>query len=234
MLAGEPAGEIPCAVQAALDEIPISVLCRSGKVFYSGRAAFARPSPLYIVGLNPGGDPLGQAGETIANSLDLFRAGSVHWSEYADASWRGARPGTWGLQPRVLHLLTALGMDPRLVPASNVVFARSATEAELEVEKRELLSVCWPVHHAVIDALQIKVVLCFGSTAGRWVRNELNAHRHFDTYTERNMRGWRSEAHRAADGRAVVTLTHPGRANWCNPNSDPTPLVERVLAAVGA
>jgi uracil-DNA glycosylase len=86
----------------------------------------------------------------------------------------------------------------------------------------------------VIDALQIKVVLCFGGTAGRWVRNELNAHQHLDAYVESNRRGWRSEGHRASDGRAVVTLTHPGRANWCNPNSDPTPLVERVLTAVGA
>ena len=44
---------------------------------------------------------------------------------------RRARGG--GMQPRVLHMLASLGLDARAVPASNVVFVRSSTEAKLYV-----------------------------------------------------------------------------------------------------
>jgi uracil-DNA glycosylase len=84
-------------------------------------------------------------------------------------------PGKWGMQPRMLHMLASLGLDPRAVPASNVVFVRSSTEAMLQGEKESLLRACWPVHQAVIDALGVRVVLCFGGIAGRWVREELGA-----------------------------------------------------------
>lgn len=37
--------------------VPAELWFRSGAVFYSGRAAFSRPSPIYLLGINPGGDP---------------------------------------------------------------------------------------------------------------------------------------------------------------------------------
>ena len=221
------------AIVAALDAIPRALLDRSGSVFYSGRAAFAAPSKLYIVGLNPGGDPAVQAAETIGAHRQKFRDGTAWWSEYADESWCGALPGTWGMQPRVLHLIDRLGLDPRLVPASNVVFVRSSTEATLSADMPTLLRECWPVHRTVIEALGVRVILCFGSTAGRWVRQELAATKLVDSYMEANERRWRSETHRAGDGRLVLTLAHPGRANWCNPQSDPTTLVQRAITKVG-
>ena len=218
-------------IDAALDAVPSSLLCRSGSIFYTGRAAFSAPSELYILGLNPGGDPVAQAAQTVGANRLKFREGPPSWSEYA-ASWGGAPPGTWGMQPRVLHLLTALKLEPRAVPASNVVFVRSSTEAMLHGEKNDLMRACWPVHHAVIEALAVRVILCFGSTAGRWVRHELAAQESVDCYQEGNERRWTSEAHRAPDGRKVITLTHPGRANWCNSQSDPTALVQRALGSV--
>lgn len=218
------------AIVDALKLIPASLLARSGSVFYSGQAAFSQASKLYVLGLNPGGDPVTQATETIAAHRQKFVDGPMWWSEYADESWAGAKPGAGGMQPRVLHMFASLGLNPRSVPASNVVFARSSTEAMLENEKANLLRECWPLHRAVIDALGTQVLLCFGGTAGRWVRDELGAHELVDRYQETNRRRWCSEAHRAADGRSVLTLTHPGRADWRNPNSDPTPLVQRALA----
>ncbi|CAM3101858.1 Uracil-DNA glycosylase-like domain-containing protein [Sphingomonas antarctica] len=221
------------AINDALDALPTSLLSRSGSIFYTGRAAFKAPSQLYILGLNPGGDPVAQAEDTIGTDRQRFLEGPASWSAYADESWAGAAPGTLGIQPRVLHLLAALGLNPRTVPASNILFARSATEAALAKEKIDLLRACWPVQKAVIDTLGVQIVLCFGGTAGKWVRDALGAHALIDTYVENNARRWTSEAHRALDGRVVVSLTHPGRANWCNPASDPTALVARVLAASG-
>ena len=37
--------------------IPRKLCDESGSMFYSGRAAFSGPGPLYILGLNPGGNP---------------------------------------------------------------------------------------------------------------------------------------------------------------------------------
>jgi hypothetical protein len=128
-------------------------------------------------------------------------------------------------------MLNGLGRpDPREVPASNVVFVRSTDEAALAAEKAALLEQCWPVHAAVIDALGVSTILCLGGTAGRWVRTLLGANELAGRFTERNARGWANEAHVGASGVCVVTLTHPGRADWRNPAADPTPLVREMLA----
>ena len=217
------------AIEAALDQLDPSLLPRYGSVFYSGRLAFSAPSRLYLLGLNPGGDPVGQATETVAADIQQFRTQPTAWSAYRDESWAGAPAGTQGMQPRVLHMLGRLGLAPETVPASNVVFVRSRTEAALTAEKRRLLQQCWPVHAAVLAALGIDTIACFGGTAGRWVREMLDVHDLIERYSEKNARGWTSEAHGNGRGIRVVTLTHPSRANWCNPNSDPSPLVRRML-----
>jgi hypothetical protein len=201
----------------------------SGSVFYSGRAAFTAASKIYLLGLNPGGSPLSQAGETIARDLADWRDGPARWSAYLDRSWRGMPPGTFGIQPRIRHLFDRLAIDLREVPASNVVFLRSNDEAALAAEKQSLLAKCWPVHRAVIDALGVSTVLCLGGTAGQWVRSSLGTNMRAGRFVEGNSRGWTSEAHVSAAGICVITLTHPGRADWRNPAADPTPLVREML-----
>jgi hypothetical protein len=226
-----PSLNLPPAIIEALDALPVTLTSRSGSVFYSGSTAFTAPSSLYVLGLNPGGSPVAQAGETLRAHLDVFREREAPWSAYADEAWAGRPAGTWGMQPRVLHLFAALGLDPRMVPSSNVVFVRSATEADLEREKGTLLAQCWPVHQAAIEALQVRVLLCFGGTAGRWARERLGATVQVDEYRETNRRGWVSTAHQVPDGRTVITTTHPSRADWRNPEADPSPLVRRVLGS---
>lgn len=218
------------AIQSALDRLPQHLLPRSGSVFYTGRSAFEQPCELYILGLNPGGSPLTQANETIAQDLAQWHdVEHQHWSAYHDESWAGRPKGTAGMQPRLIHMFRQLGLNLRDTPAANVVFVRSSNEAALESEKPALLRACWPVHEAVLDALGIRSVLALGSTAGRWVREAIGAHTSIGTFKETNDRGWSSEAHQAPDGRAVITLSHPGRADWRNPAADPTGLVEAVL-----
>lgn len=203
---------------------------RSGKVFYSGRAAFSAPTRVYLLGLNPGGSPLQQADETIGRNLDIWRNRPARWSDYVDESWPGNPPGTYGMAPRVRHLLDRLSLDPREVPASNVVFVRSAREADLSFEKQELLDKCWRVHSAVIEALDISTVVCFGRTAGRWVRAKAEANNKVGEFIENNERRWRSEAHLNRDGLCIVTATHPSIADWRNPASDPSRLIGEILA----
>ena len=220
-------------LDSALDQVSAVIGRRSGSIFYSGPSAFVGQRPLYILGLNPGGAPSAQAGETIDRDLAEWRSRTAPWSAYVDDRWRGRPAGMHGMQPRLRHLFDRLGVDLRAVPASNVAFVRSASEAALAAEKAQALALCWPVHDAVIDGLSVRTVLCLGGTAGRWVRDALSAHRLLDRFTETNARGWTSEAHLAADGRAVVTLTHPGRADWRNPAADPTPRGRAVLDRAG-
>jgi len=203
---------------------------RSGSVFYTGRAAFSTTSKLYVLGLNPGGSPITQAEETIGRDLEDWRELPARWSAYKDESWRGAAPGSWGMQPRILHMFDQLGLDPHDVPASNVVFVRTNDEAALATEKRQLLSRCWPVHQAVIERLGATTVLCLGGTAGAWVRDYVGATDKVGQFVEANARRWKSEAHISPAGSCVVTVTHPGRADWRNPQADPTPLVREMLA----
>jgi hypothetical protein len=157
-------------ISTALDGIGADIRSRSGSIFYSGRSAFSHPTPLYVLGLNPGGNPERQATETVDAHLKQFYIQDPDWSAYADERWEGRAPGTCGMQPRVLHMFTQLGLDPQRVPASNVVFIRSRNEAALRAEKQHLLEVCWPVHAAVITSLDVSTIVCFGGTAGIWVR----------------------------------------------------------------
>ena len=210
--------------------IPESLLSASGAVFYSGRAAFSAPSPLYILGLNPGGDPQDQADDTVKKHTDMVLNGKQYWSEYQDETWwEGREPGTSGMQPRVLHLLRRLSLDPQKVPASNVVFVRSARERDIKKQFHQLSELCWPFHKAVIEQLGVRMVLCLGKTAGALVRNQLTATTFVCELQENNRRGWKTCSYKNSDEMAVVVATHPSIADWTNPDTDPSELVRRML-----
>lgn len=220
------------AIQAALGKLPGNMLRRSGSVFYTGRSAFAQESDLYILGLNPGGSPSVQVDNTIERNVQVRRKEpNDHWSAYTDEPWEGHPAGTPGMQPRMIHMFSKLGLNPRNVSAANVVFVRSKDEAALEKEKDELLQASWPVHEAVLGSLGVRCALALGTTAGRWVRQKLGAHELIAECFEDNARKWKSTAHRAEVGRIVVTVTHPGRADWRNPAADPRGLVCNTLNA---
>ncbi len=133
------------------------------------------------------------------------------------------------MQPRMIQMFSKLGLNPRNVPAANVVFARSKDEAALVKEKQEILRASWPVHKAAPGSLGIRCVLALRTAAGRWVRQTLDANELTENFFEDNERKWKSTAHRAEDGRLVVTVTHPGRADWRNPAADPSGLVRNTL-----
>lgn len=210
--------------------VPQSLLSRSGSVFYSGRKAFSLPSRLYILGLNPGGCPVQQASETLQwHTSKVLETENSEWSAYCDERWRGKPAGADGMQPRVLHLLRNLNLDPRHVPASNVIFVRSARENESKHKFNELAQLCWPFYQTVIERLNVQVVLCFGEMAGGWVCKQLGAGCCVAELVENNNRRWRSRCFVYSKGIAVVVATQPSRADWTAPASDPTPLISRVL-----
>ena len=209
--------------------VPDSLLQCSGSVFYSGKNAFSNQSKLYVLGLNPGGSPSKQANETVEWHMNqVLLKEPADWSAYQDECWLGKPPGTHGLQPRVLHLLNKIGENPHHTPSSNVVFVRSAREEDLKQFCR-LAEMCWPFHQQVIAKLGVRIILCFGKKAGAWVCRQLKANRLGEEFIENNNRRWKSCVYFNEQGIAVVVATHPSRADWINPSSDPTPLVKRLL-----
>ena len=218
-------------IKKFLPYIPDSIASQSGRVFYSGRAAFSASASVYILGINPGGSPLKHVSETIAShTKEVLNLKSDNWSAYRDESWEGKPPGTYKMQPRILHLFQRLELNPGLVPSSNLVFLRSAREKDLKSQLPELANSCWPFHQKVIDTLNIRVVVCLGATTGDWVRNKLGANHQVERFIEKNDRHWQSNSYRNSNGIGVVVATHPSIAAWNVPATDPTHLVTNLLA----
>lgn len=215
--------------------VPEHILGDSGEVFYSGRSSFDQPSSsIYVLGYNPGSSPESLPDWTIGYDLELARGEDRrNWCGYVDDSWRGLEPGTATFQRRVRYLYEQCGLDPQMVPASNVIFVRSSSVAALDPARVEdLLRDTWEVHERAIKALRVRVVVCFGQHSGWWVRKQMGAvGPPVDTFTEDNGRSWTSTTHVGRDGVRVVTLTHPSRSNWTNPKTDPTVLVARAIAS---
>ncbi|MBX2822386.1 MAG: uracil-DNA glycosylase family protein [Rhodothermaceae bacterium] len=212
--------------------IPPELKEHSGAVFYSGRGAFETQSSVYILGLNPGGDPASQADHTVERHTQrVLQSVEKDWSEYRDEVWsEGKEAGTSGMQPRVLHLLNGLGLNPGTVPASNVVFVRSSREKDIKKDFETYAELCWPFHKKVIDSLHINTIICLGRTAGGWVREQLEVSTQIAVCVEDNKRKWRSRAYRREDGLIIIEATHPSIADWTAPATDPLPMIKKVLA----
>lgn len=220
-------------IQAFYERVPESMRGLSGAVFNSGSEAFSGASPLYVLGLNPGGDPEKHAIETVEYHSQLVFSKPAAWSAYRDESWDGRAPGAAGMQPGVVGALESLGLPAHSVPTSNLIFIR--TKAEKDIKNFPALAkACWPFHEAVIEQLEVKVVLCFGKKTGNWVRRRVQADKFVDRFVETNKRNWTSEAFVNAEGLHVIVASHPARAAWTTKDANPSPMIKRVLTALTA
>ena len=211
--------------------IPRNLLDESGSVFYSGRNAFSKPNNLYILGLNPGGEPNDRKDDSIRlDTEEILRGRPDNWSEYRDGEWENKPPGKHGMQPRILHLLRKLNLDPGTVPASNIAFLRSSQEKSFKGDIYAIAEECWPLHQAVISELGVTVILCFGRTAGAWVRYKVGADKKISEFVEKNKRKWRSKIYTNSNDILVADFTHPSRANWVAPDTDPSELMLDIVS----
>ena len=218
-------------IETFAEKIPVELRHRSGKVFYSGRTVFSAPNALYVLGINPGGDPSLHIDETVENhSATVLHLHPSNWSAYRDEKWMRATTGTYGMAPRVLHLFAELGLNPGCVPCSNLVFVRSRREGDIHHDEMTFLAnACWPFHKLVIELLRPRVILCFGKTVGKYVRNMVGTNTLDDEFFEQNNRMWRSQTFTGNGVNRVIVATHPSIADWSNPNTDPTKLIRNAI-----
>jgi hypothetical protein len=185
---------------------------------------------LYVLGLNPGGDPTTHMHESVWPHTQAVLARRSEWCAYRDNSWDGRAPGTAPLQKSVTHMMGQLGLNPAKVPMSNLVFKRSIDRKQISAELPRLVNDCWQFHDRVITGLGIKVILCFErQTTSVWLRKLLDANELVDEVVETNQRKLRSFTHINDRGTAVVTVLHGSRFPWYVSGSDPTELVRRAL-----
>lgn len=213
--------------------IPESMKHLNGRVFYSGREAFSSPSRLYVLGINPGGKPGNHPGATVCRHTDwVIDCAADNWSAYRDEQWEGSKPGKGGIQPSLLWLCKAIGVDPGAVPASNMVFARSADVSKYCRDFASDADECWGFHQEVIDRLEVEVLVVIGTSKAKALRKRLKANSFVKSWTDKASQPWRSVWYENADGLSVVALAHPSSSRghqWTQRATDPTRLVLRAL-----
>lgn len=217
--------------------IPREFMEKSGAAFHSGRLAFSRSRDLYVLGLNPGGDPESHRDLTIkANKKKALGSEKSDWSAYLDECWepgnRGKLPqGQAPFQLEMQDLMKRLDLKLREVPASDVFFLRSRQAHMIDPEeKKRLRELCWPFHREVIRRLEIRVVLCLYAEGAEFVREKTGAHRCVDRAFKLSKSGkrkyWR-ECFEAPGGLKVVQITRPTGIPWVGNACD---LTKRALA----
>lgn len=143
---------------------------KPGAILYNGLNTLCASHGLYIMGLNPGGDP--DPSETVMQSLSPERLQEEYCS-YEDECWRcwadcqieGHR-GNSPHQIKVKQLAEILGYNNiREVFAVNAIFFRSKNQGALgEISiLKELFEKCWPVHQMFMSIVQPEIILCLGN-----------------------------------------------------------------------
>ena len=147
--------EIPKIAKKALSD----VLNEWGGILYSSHETL-KPGDVYLLGFNPGGVD----GNPVEQSINSMLTNTSN--SYLDESW-GNGSGKWDrgeapLQKRVQWVLESFGLNTREVCASNLIFLQSPKAADI---RYSLAEKCWPVHEAIINIVQPKLIIAFGNSA---------------------------------------------------------------------
>lgn len=214
--------------------IPESQRERGGGVFYSGRAAWAKPSRIYLIGYNPGGSADGPG--TVMDHTEL----TLQHDRYSAYVTEGnpVNEPRWGtsMQASVRHVLGNLGYDPNLVPASNLFFARSSrADHHPEDLKQQWKEECWPFHEHVLKTLEVEVIMCIGKATADFIlsRDAFSQHNPTNTSFTSTKGLVRTSQKYDGPGVRVVQLGHTSSTSWLGVERDPSPYIRDWCANVG-
>ena len=222
------------SLESFAELVPRDLLDQSGEVFYSGRAAFSNPADVYVLGINPGGDPSNQCLRKVRENIEYVSRQPDRYSVYYDDNaWeKGRNPN---FQRRIRLLLDRFeGISPDITPSSNCIFIRSKNFDALPAWQRQrLANGCWHFHEAVISALGVRLILCLGKEASDVVRGKLRATREIGRHGVDDLPKPTGFAYESNHGMVVVRLPHPSsRIAWKNPRVVPSGLVQKMLERV--
>lgn len=147
--------DIPTIAKEALSDL----LQEPGGILYSSHETL-KPGSVYLLGFNPGGSD----GNPVEKSIDSMLSNNKN--AYLDEEWANGS-GSWKageapLQKRVQWLLSELDLNPADVCASNLIFVQSRKANDISFS---LAKHCWPVHEAILDVVQPKLIITYGNSA---------------------------------------------------------------------
>lgn len=183
--------------------------------------------------MNPGESPDDQPDRSVQRNIDyVLQEGQNNWSAYRDDPTEGQTGGTRKLRKAMLALCAQLDADPGCIPTSTLVFARSPNQAALKNFEASAQH-CWRFHQAVIEALDIRVIICASVEVGRWVRTQLawNVMGHGTEQVPDKPKNQPAILLYKAKSNAisVFELPHPSRFSWQRLETDLTELVQAVV-----
>jgi hypothetical protein len=133
-------------------------LGEAGGIMYSSHETLA-PGQVYLLGFNPGGT----GGNALGVNIDSMLRNTTN--SYLDESWENdngeSANGKAPLQRRVQWVLENIGLNPREVCASNLIFLQSRGANDISYSLAEK---CWPVHEAILNIVQPKLIIAFGNS----------------------------------------------------------------------
>jgi hypothetical protein len=138
------------------------ILNKSGAVLYNGWSSLA-DGRLYVMGLNPGGDPE-EIGKSVVESLGEVEEDHSELGKEWSKSHRGLHP----LQKRVIELLKIfwkerdIEEEKKKVFWTNAIFLRSIN-ANILSTPLELWDMCWPIHQYFLSIIKPEIILCLGN-----------------------------------------------------------------------
>lgn len=150
-------------------------------IFYNDPYHTLRKGDIYLVGLNPGGDPTKTNFETedaIITFKHFKNAFGYNYSAYLDECWGNSaselQKGKALHQLRVVdligHVSKYLGAfrSVRDVFAANLIFFRTKGKNELtelleKAKKAQILDYCWKWHVRFLEVVRPKIILCNGN-----------------------------------------------------------------------
>ena len=128
-------------------------LKKSGGIFYSSHETLCA-GDVYLIGLNPGGE-----GGSVTLDQCLDRNMTQTDNALLDADW-GSGIGQHPIQKHARWLLEKLGLEPRKVFATNLIFVQSPNQDG--VSKADA-NTCWQVHEAFLSIVRPRLILAFGN-----------------------------------------------------------------------
>jgi hypothetical protein len=164
-------------IKDRLDEIGFKDL--PGSILYSGNETI-RKGKFYFLGANPGGhsdQKFGMYPDTVENQL-LRKNTSSDFNEYFDARWqiRGRTPSAPGkalLQRRIKFFFEQINVDLRQVLSTNLVFVRSPTQEEFNLDWNESAEKCWTVHEILLSVVCPQIIIAYGSEASEFIKKKM-------------------------------------------------------------
>ena len=190
------------------------LLDSSGRVLYSAFRTM-QAGNLYILGINPGGDPVTLAANTIRANLTALPGCTEN--AYIDENWGKKGPGNGKVQRRLRYIVESiLGEKLADVCASNLVFVRSKRSES--VKDVAFAHKCWIVHRQILKLVRAKIILSLGNgpgTAYQYIRRFAHDPAQSCSAEDSRLSGysnWRCKSFDATiDGRVtrVIGLPHP-------------------------